>query len=406
MKKKCKILILTYFTHPCSHAVMENIFSKELGKIYDITWIMQGKYFNNRKVIWNNSEVILTRKLSKNFVINKIINKLLIINIIYNTFKQLKKFDIDVVLVRDLPFIVVLMNVLKKHFCFKLFYQFSAPLGDINIGFFNMNKTFSRIPSLLSGLFFNLFNDCALKAADIIFPISDYHKDAIVKNKIKKEKLVPLTMGVDLDWINNRREEQPYLSKIKGNAFWITYFGTLGFQRRTDFILFIIKEILKKNHLNTKLVLIGNTHDRQDKIKLIKLINEMNLQDFVILTGRVNKQKLQQYLWYSDLCISPIPPTDYYLNSSPTKIYESLGHGLPVVANTEIFEQRKIIQESEGGILVRYDIHEFAQGIRKLILNEDLRLEMGKKGKLYVSNNYRYDYLAKNIFPYFLNTGD
>jgi glycosyltransferase involved in cell wall biosynthesis len=237
--------------------------------------------------------------------------------------------------------------------------------------------------------------------ADLIFPISEYHKNKIASRKVTTRKLVPLTMGIDLEWINIEKMKIPYLENLKNNSFWITYFGSLGFQRKPEFMLNIIKKLLTNRYKNPKLILIGEANDRQERQKIYELIDEMNLQKNVILTGRVNRKVLQQYLWYSDVCISPIPPSKNYIISSPTKIYESLGHGIPVVANTEIIEQEKVIKESQGGILVKYDLCEFIMAIEKLILNSKLRTEMGQKGKTYVIENFAYDKLAMKIFPYF-----
>ena len=125
-------------------------------------------------------------------------------------------------------------------------------------------------------------------------------------------------------------------------------------------------------------------------------------EEDVILTGHLDRNGLRDYLHYCDISISAIPPESYYKISSPTKLYESLGNSIPVVANREILEQEKVILESGGGILANYETTSFCNAIVNLLSDRKLREEMGRKGKEYVINNYSYRLIAQKIFPYFL----
>jgi glycosyltransferase involved in cell wall biosynthesis len=87
--------------------------------------------------------------------------------------------------------------------------------------------------------------------------------------------------------------------------------------------------------------------------------------------------------------------------SSPTKLYESLGNGVPVVANKGIYEQEKVVKESGGGILVDYNISSFSDAIVNLLNNGTLRKKMAEYGKEYVIANYSYRIIAKRIAAYF-----
>jgi len=106
----------------------------------------------------------------------------------------------------------------------------------------------------------------------------------------------------------------------------------------------------------------------------------------IIFTGNVPYNKVKYYISLGYLSISPIPPIPPYLISSPTKVIEGLGLGIPVIANSEIQDQYSVIKESNGGISVPYNIELFTKAIQKIINNSSLRENMAKNGKKYIKD--------------------
>ena len=80
-----------------------------------------------------------------------------------------------------------------------------------------------------------------------------------------------------------------------------------------------------------KLFLVGNIDHFRDKLDLMRICEEMKISENVLFIPRLSRNNLQNHLQYCDLSISAIPPEGFYRISSPTKVYESLGNGIPVV---------------------------------------------------------------------------
>ncbi len=67
--------------------------------------------------------------------------------------------------------------------------------------------------------------------------------------------------------------------------------------------------------------------------------------------------------------------------------------GRPVVANDHP-EQKKIIDESKGGICVPYVEEDFANAITKLLHDPQNAEEMGISGRKYIEQNRSYKIIA------------
>lgn len=400
MSNKKKIIIVTYYRFPCSHPVLENVFAKELGREYDITWLFQGDISKGKRQKWHNSQVLLSREIRGNHLYSKLENRILQWGIFFRLLRLLWQDETKIVLIRDMPLMALLIAPIRLLLGFRLYFQYSAPLGDISIGYYRHNKTTKRFWYLFNGCFHNFLTDKILKTANLVFPITDFHKKELL-SRTRVEKLLPITMGVDEEWLNRDRKEIPHLKKLKKRHFLTTYFGTLSFVRNPQFILKAFAGVRSK-YPNCKLMLIGKTAFAWEEKELSVLCHNLGVERDVIFAGRLERNKLQDYLSYCDISISAIPPESYYRISSPTKLYESLGNGVPVVANREILEQEKVILGSGGGILADYETTSFSDAIVRLLNDKNLREEMGKKGREYVIKNYSYRVIAKKISPYFL----
>ena len=118
MKIKNPILILTYYHYPCREQVLENVFAKELGRIYHIVWLFQGDISNSKILKWHNSKVLLSRKIKEKNRWSKFINNLLQYQKLFQVIEVLRKEKINIVFVRDMPLIGFFIGALKIFFSF------------------------------------------------------------------------------------------------------------------------------------------------------------------------------------------------------------------------------------------------------------------------------------------------
>jgi len=90
-------------------------------------------------------------------------------------------------------------------------------------------------------------------------------------------------------------------------------------------------------------------------------------------------------------------PAANHEEAMPTKLFEYLGAGLPVIVSNT-FEKSSIVQEHECGIVVDpFDITAIARAMTFLIENPAIAEQMGERGRQLITNRYQWTSEAKKL---------
>jgi len=170
-----------------------------------------------------------------------------------------------------------------------------------------------------------------------------------------------------------------------GNEIIITFVGSFKKWHGIEQIPKIAKRFEGKK---IKFILIGSG-ELFDYIKRIKTEN-------MILLGAKPHEEIPKYLALSDILIAPFND-DYFKGSefwwNPVKLFEYMSSGKPVVSY-DYKEVRKIVRDA--GLLAKPgDLNDFIKKLEYLIEDEDLRREMGKKGRKIAVSEYDWKIRAK-----------
>jgi glycosyltransferase involved in cell wall biosynthesis len=173
----------------------------------------------------------------------------------------------------------------------------------------------------------------------------------------------------------------------------LIYVGSMDKIRNLNFLIEAFGIVVSKTK-NVKMLMVG---DGSDKDNIERLSKKMGLNEDIIFTGFIDRDTIPDYIAASDIGLSPFVPLPIYTTASPTKMIEYLAMGKPVVANMEIPDQKEVLEESGGGILVKYEKESFAEGIIKLVDNPSKAEEIGKKGQTWVKENRSYKIMAREV---------
>ncbi|QKT03866.1 glycosyltransferase family 4 protein [Ectothiorhodospiraceae bacterium 2226] len=226
-----------------------------------------------------------------------------------------------------------------------------------------------------------------LPVADHVFVQSEQMKVDVCQNGIDPKKVSPVPMGISLEMF----PDQPAGATASAEPR-IVYLGTLVRVRRLEFLLRVLERVARSVP-EVKLYFIGEGDAPEDRHALEEEAKRMGLEDRVVFTGRLPQDEALRLTATAKVCVSPFYPTPILNSTSPTKLMEYMALGRPVVANDHP-EQRLVIQQSGGGLCVRYDEDEFAQAIEYLLDHPQEAEEMGAKGQQFVRRHRTYAHIA------------
>jgi glycosyltransferase involved in cell wall biosynthesis len=113
------------------------------------------------------------------------------------------------------------------------------------------------------------------------------------------------------------------------------------------------------------------------------LVRKMGLSERVTFTGRLSEQELVEYYRCAELVVVPSLFEGFGLPA-----VEAMACGTPVVATTMGALSEVIGDDGAGVLIPPGDCRALARAIEDLLVNEDQRIEMGRRGRKRVEENF------------------
>ncbi len=127
--------------------------------------------------------------------------------------------------------------------------------------------------------------------------------------------------------------------------------------------------------------------------QLKNLIKEMELEKQVFLTGITDNP-------YPFYCMADIFLLLSYEEAFPLVLPEAMGCGLPViVSKRRPFDE--IVRGDVGRMVNDEDPKAVSVAIADLLLNHDLRMQMGKAARIYAVNNFSWEKIVDEYYRFF-----
>jgi glycosyltransferase involved in cell wall biosynthesis len=217
-------------------------------------------------------------------------------------------------------------------------------------------------------------------------------KDALVKSGIKPEKIDYVIYGVDSDKISfsaGKREAIRKKMNIEKDTIMLLIVGRFIPKKGFSTAFRALKCIVDKNK-NIKLAVIG---DGELKEEYISILMKDNTLDKVIFLGYVNTNELADYYSACDIFLMPSeknPPDG--LN---TVVPEAMACGRPIVASAAGGNDLVVFEGVNGFLHEEGDYQTLAVLVNRLIENESLRADMGKKSLELTQARFNWNAIAK-----------
>lgn len=232
---------------------------------------------------------------------------------------------------------------------------------------------------------YRTFERMALNRFGVIFAEESYEKEypwirtsETVLNMPKVSKIVD---------IQNEKKQEPSIG----------YIGRIGHNRGSILMLDAL-EVLKKRGMDVHLECVGGgAEDHLAKMREKAQKNGLSLN----LPGFLKPEEGLKIMASCHIGMAVLKPVPNYLESLPTKIFEYMSLGLPVI--TSDFDLYKgIVEKEECGLCVDpMNVEEIADAIARLINNPQEAVAMGERGKKAVLEKYSWENEAEKLLTFY-----
>lgn len=247
-----------------------------------------------------------------------------------------------------------------------------------------------ELASLAKRLEIAAYRDC-----DVIIAVTDTLKDLLISEAgIDANKILVVPNGVDVEKFSPR----PLPKQMVGDRPVLGFVGGLLRWQGIDHLLKAVKAVQGKAP-DFDVLIVG---DGEEKRNLEMLARQLGIEDRVNFVGRVDGDKVPEWIQRFDLCFSGHLPSQLGgMYHSPLKIYEYMSMGKPVLAS-DFFDARSVIAGKETGFLFESgNLEALSKRLIEAFSNADALRAMGAKARDEVLANHswrsRVDVMSERI---------
>jgi glycosyltransferase involved in cell wall biosynthesis len=237
------------------------------------------------------------------------------------------------------------------------------------------------------------------KRSDSIIAVTHSFKRHLVKNGIPERKIHVVTNGVNISHFKPVERDQTLIKSLGLEGRFICgYIGTLGMAHGLETLLDAAEHLLREGNLDVCILFLG---DGSCKASLKSDAQRRGLTN-VVFIDTVSKTDVVRYWSILDISIIHLRPSDIFENVIPSKIFESMAMGVPLVHGVP-GESAEIVQREEVGIVFRSgDFRALSECILTLRRHNEIRKDFSAKC-LKAAQKYNRVTLAADILSVILS---
>lgn len=227
------------------------------------------------------------------------------------------------------------------------------------------------------------------RSVDVATFLGDFTRQAIAPRFTNPEKLLKIAPGIDTEHFNPRNAEKLRKSLGLESKPTIVCVGRLVHRKGQDRLVEAMPEILKR-FPDATLVFIGEGPHRAH---LDTLVKSNNVEKSVRFIGRIQYAQLPEYIALGDVFAMPSRSRFFGLEVEGLGIVylEASACGLPVIAGASGGAPDAVRDGETGFVVDGNNIDEIAERIIQLLADHNLREVMGKAGRQWVLDEWRWE---------------
>ena len=216
-----------------------------------------------------------------------------------------------------------------------------------------------------------LLRNWSINSAEIVITPSD-HLKSFVSGIGYSKKILKINNGVNITDINRANESKADINLI--------IISRLVVQKNINIVIEAMKLL---DYKNLKLSIIGEGGEFS---KLKSAIHDLNLQNQVQLLGKIDNNKISQFLLTADIFIQA---SDY--EGLPHSVLEAINYEIPILS-TEVGGCKDLLNDGERGFIIPIppDKKIIAENIIYIINNQDEATKRADAAKEFISKEYSF----------------
>jgi glycosyltransferase involved in cell wall biosynthesis len=220
----------------------------------------------------------------------------------------------------------------------------------------------------------------------------------IVQNISKRFPLVNTVWvpnGIDLDQFNVGASGSNFRKKhqIGEEHFVLMYAGILGIAQGLDVILDAAHKASDLKDIS--FVIIG---DGPESVRLKAKCESYQLKNLIFI-GNIPRSEMSEAIASSNAYIVPLKKNDLFLGAIPSKLFEPLAMGKPILLGVDGEARNLFIEQGKAGLFFEPENSlALYESIIKLHSDKELLAKLGVNGMNYVIENFRRDKIAAKFY--------
>lgn len=192
--------------------------------------------------------------------------------------------------------------------------------------------------------FFEKVEMLLYRKASRIVTVTHSFKHKLIQRGIDADKIDVVTNGVDLVRFQPRPKDQELVRRYGlAGKFVAGYIGTHGMAHALETILKAAAHLQKAGEEDYRFIFLGHGASKQELIDKAKSLELKN----TIFIDSVLKEEVVRYWSILDVSIIHLKKTELFTSVIPSKLFESMGMGIPVLhgvagESAEIVEREKV----------------------------------------------------------------
>ncbi len=262
---------------------------------------------------------------------------------------------------------------LKRKFGVKFIFDIRGFWADERVegGIWNLNNpVFNVVYKFFKNKEKHFFN-----TADYTVSLTNAAKNIINSWSYLKNRPIPIEVipcCADFDHFKESQQQKELTSKLKqhlkihNSDFVISYLGSIGTWYMLDEMLDLFKVLLTAKPESKFLFITA-----EPKELILEKAEAKGIEHSRLIIRKAQRNEVPAYIALSRVSIFFIKPSFSKQASSPTKMAEIMGMGIPVICNSNVGDVESFVRESNTGLIVSdFTVSAYLKVIEKL--NESL----------------------------------